>query len=65
SEKRVYLGKSNFRGHVDKRPDPEAFGGDIEETQEGQGGLVIVVRDTGHLLEPVGHPLDSVAVPLG
>lgn len=54
----------NFLSHVDKRSDPEPCGGDIDETHEGQGGLVVAGRDTAHLLEGVEHPLDAVAVPV-
>jgi len=47
--------------HVDKRPNPEPCCGDIEETHEEQGGLVVAGRNAAHLLEAVEHPLDAVA----
>lgn len=34
---------------VDKRPSPEPCRGEVEETQEGQGGPVVV--------DPAEHPL--------
>ncbi|WP_211507159.1 hypothetical protein, partial [Gluconobacter cerinus] len=40
--------------HVDKRPDPEPCGGDIEKTHEGPGGLVVADCDAAHLLEVEG-----------
>lgn len=51
-------------GHVDKRPDPEHCRGEVEETHEGQGGLVIAGCNAAHLLKPVEHPLDAIAVPI-
>ncbi|WP_332348539.1 hypothetical protein, partial [Asaia spathodeae] len=36
-------------GHVDKRSNPEPCGGEVEETHEGQDGLVVAGRDTAHL----------------
>ncbi len=35
--------------HVDQRPNPQFCGGDIEETNEGQGSLVVAGRDGAHL----------------
>ncbi len=49
-------------GRVDKRFDPEPCGGEVEETYEGQDGLVVSGRDTAHLLEFVEHALDAVTV---
>ncbi len=51
-------------GYVDKRHDPEPGGGNIEETREGQGGLVVAGGDAAHLLGVIGHPLDAVTVPV-
>ena len=49
---------------VDKRPNPEPCCGDIEETHEGQGSLVVAGCDAAHLLEFVEHALDAVTVPV-
>lgn len=49
---------------VDKRPDPEPCGCDMEKAHEGQGRLVVSGCDAAHLLEVVEHPLDAVAVPV-
>ncbi|KXV29543.1 hypothetical protein AD938_01800 [Gluconobacter japonicus] len=51
-------------GHVGKRSNPEPCCGDIEETHEGRGGLVVADRNAAHLLEVVEDPLDAVAVPV-
>ena len=46
----VFLSRKRELGHVDKRSDSELCGGEIEETHEGQGGLVVSGRDASHLL---------------
>ena len=49
-------------GRVDKRLQPEACSGEVEEAFERQGGFVIAGGDAALLFELAEHALDAIAI---